>query len=838
MRNLKFAFRTLFKTPFVTIVAIVSLALGIGANAAIFSLFNQMLLRPLPVPDPGRLVNVVVPGPKPGSNSCGLASTRGNCDDVFSYPMYQDLEKTPNSAVSFTGIAAHVLFGANIAARNQTSNGQGVLVSGSYFPVLGLAPALGRLFTPDDDRTIGEPRIAVLSHAFWQSRFGQDPNVINQQLIVNGQTLTVVGVAPRGFEGTTLGAKPQLYVPITLRGVMFAGWKGFDDRRSYWAYLFARLKPGVSLEQAQTAMGVPYRQIIADVEAPLQKGMSEQTMKRFLAKPFLLTPGSQGQSSVIGEARGPLTLLFGVTGFVLLIACANIANLLLARSAARAGEMAVRLSIGAARWQLVGQLLTESLVLAVLGGASGLVVARWTLDLMVSLVSTEAAATIDATLHPQAMAFAAALAIGTGIIFGLFPALHSTRPDLIASLKGQAGQPSGARAASRFRTSLATAQIALSMALLVVAGLFTRSLMNVSRVDLGLNAENVIMFSVSPAHNGYTPERSLALFERIEDALAAIPGAEAVTAGNITLLAGDNWGNSVAVEGFKAGPDTDVNSSVNSVAPAYFHTLGIPILAGREFTRADAAASSKVVIVNEAFAKKFNLGSGAVGRHMSDKSGNGPLPFEIVGLVKNAKYSEVKREVPPLYFRAYRQDPDIGSLTFYVRSAIDPAAMLANIPKVVRTLDPSLPVEDLRTLPQQVRENVFLDRFISVLSAAFAALATLLAAIGLYGVLAYTVAQRTREIGLRMALGAAPERVRAMVMRQVGVMTLIGGAIGLAAAIGLGKLAESLLYQLKGWDPIVLAASAVALTLVALGAGFIPALRASQVEPMIALRYE
>jgi predicted permease len=603
-------------------------------------------------------------------------------------------------------------------------------------------------------------------------------------------------------------------------------------------YLFARLKPGVSVEQARAAINVTYHGIINDVEAPLQTGMSEQTMKRFRAKPLQLRRGSQGQSSVIGTARGPLTLLFGVTGFVLLIACANIANLLLARSAARAGEMAVRLSIGAARWQLVAQLLTESLVLAVLGGASGIIVARWTLDLMVSLVSTQAADTIDVVLHPQVMAFAAALAISTAILFGLFPALHSTRPDLIASLKGQAGQPSGARAAARFRTSLATAQIALSMALLVVAGLFTRSLMNVSRVDLGLNADHVIMFRISPAHNGYAPERSQQLFERLEDALAAIPGAEGATAGSVPLLAGDNWGNSVAVEGFKAGPDTDVNSSVNAVAPAYFHTLGIPILSGRDFTRADASSTSKVVIVNEAFAKKFNLGSAAVGRHMSDKSGNGPLPFEIVGLVKNAKYSEVKREVPPLYFRAYRQDSNVGDLTFYVRSATDPTAMLANIPKVVQTLDPNLPVEDLRTLPQQVRENVFLDRFISVLSAAFAALATLLAAIGLYGVLAYTVAQRTREIGLRMALGAAPSRVRAMVLRQVGAMTAIGGVIGLSAAVGLGQLAQSLLFGLKGSDPVVLVASAVALTIVALAAGFVPALRASRVDPMLALRYQ
>jgi putative ABC transport system permease protein len=836
MRNLKFALRTLFKTPFVTIVAIVSLALGIGANAAIFSLFNQMLLRPLPVPAPDRLVNFSSPGPKPGANSCGLA---GECEQVFSYPMFTDLQRLPSATSSFEGIAAHVLFGANIAARDQTSSGQSVLVSGTYFNVLAQTPALGRLLTPEDDRTIGEARVAVLSYRFWQTRFGQDPNVVNQTLIVNGETLTIVGVAPQSFDGTTLGAKPQLYVPITLREVMSRQKNVMDNRRWFWAYLFARLKPGVTAEQAQAALATPYRTILTDVEAPLQKGMSEQTMVRFKAKPLQLLPGAQGQSDVISTARAPLTLLFGVTAFVLLIACANIANLLLARSAARAGEMAVRLSLGAARWQLVGQLLSESMLLAVFGGAAGLLVARWTLDFIVSIVSKEAADTIEATLNPQVVTFSALVALGTGVAFGLFPALHSTRPDLVSSLKGQAGQPSGARAASRFRTSLATAQIALSMALLVTAGLFTRSLLNVTRVDLGLNTDHVVMFSVAPQLNGYTPERSKQLFERLEDALAAIPGATDVTAGRIALLAGNNWGNSVSVEGFKAGPDTDVNSRYNEVAPAYFATLKIPILSGREFTRADAASSAKVALVNETFAKKFNLGRDAVGKHMSEQIGNtAKLDIEIVGLVKDAKYSEVKRTIPPVFFRPYRQDAQIGDLTFYVRSAVDPTAILTAIPKVVASLDPNLPVEDLRTLPQQVRENVFLDRFISVLSAAFAALATLLAAIGLYGVLAYTISQRTREIGLRMALGAAPARVRAMVMRQVGVMTVIGGAIGLVAAIGLGKLAESLLYQLKGWDPIVLGASAVALTLVALGAGFIPALRASQVEPMIALRYE
>jgi predicted permease len=831
MLNLKFAFRTLFKTPFVTIVAIVSLALGIGANAAIFSLFDQLLLKPLPVPAPDRLVNFAAPGPKPGSTSCSQA---GDCDTVFSYPMFRDLERVQTT---FTGIAAHVSFGANLAARGQTESAEGLLVSVSYFPVLGIAPAIGRLLGTDDDRAPGEPHVVVLSYAYWQKRFALDPGVLNQPLIVNGQSMTIVGVAPRGFDGTTLGFKAAVFAPITMRGFS-QGFKGFDNRRSYWAYLFARLKPGVSIEQARIALATPYHTIVNDVEAPLQQGMSPQTMARFKAKPILLDAGSRGQSNVSREAKAPLTLLMAVTGFVLLIACANIANLLLARGAARAGEMAVRLSIGAGRGQLVRQLLGESCLLAIFGGLGGLVVAQWTLNLMAALLPAQATDTVTLKIDPIVMLFAATLAIGTGLLFGLFPALHSTRPDLISSLKGQSGQPSGARSAARFRTSLATAQIALSMALLVSAGLFTRSLFNISRIDLGLKADNVILFQISPALNGYKPEQSRQLFERVEDEIAALPGVAGVTSSTVPLLSGSNWGNNVSVEGFKSGPDTDTNSRFNETGPGYFATLGIPLLAGRDFTRADALTAPKVTIVNEAFAKKFNLGRDAVGKHMSNKGDNSPLTMEIVGLVKNAKYSEVKREIPPLFFIPYRQDETIGAINFYVRTGSEPERFMTNIPKALARLDANLPVENVRTLPQQVRENVFLDRFISVLSAAFACLATLLAAVGLYGVLAYTVSQRTREIGLRMALGAAPSRVRAMVLRQVAVMVLVGGAIGLAAAIGLGRLAQSLLFELRGSDPVVLVSAAVSLSLVALAAGFIPAHRASQVDPMSALRYE
>jgi len=833
MINLKHALRTLFKAPFVTGVAIVSLALGIGANAAIFSLFNQMLLRPMPVAAPGQLVNLSAPGPKPGSTSCNQA---GGCDTVFSYPMFRDLEAIHDV---FTTVAAHRRFFANLASRGQTQTGDGMLVSGSYFPVLGLQPALGRLLSPADDRAVGESKVVVLSHAFWQSRFDASPNVLNNTLIVNGQSLTMVGVAPRGFDGTTLGVRPEVFVPITLRGQMSPGFDGFANRRSYWAYLFARLKPGVSIDEARAAMNVKYSAIINDVEAPLQQGMSDQTLARFRKRTLGVEPGGRGQSSVHREAREPLTLLLGVTALVLLIACANIANLLLARAAARSGEMAIRLSIGASRRRLIAQLLSESCLLAVIGGLAGILVARWTLQGIAWMLPPEAAATIDVRLDTTVLVFAAGVTMATGLLFGLFPALHSSRPDLQGIMKGHSGQPSGARAAARFRTTLAKAQIALSMALLVAAGLFTKSLLNVTRVELGIRIDNLLTFGVAPELNGYTAERSRLFFERLEEELASLPGVTAVTASMVPAIAGSNWGTDVSVQGFKGGPDVDANSRYNEVGPGYFRTMGIPLLAGREFAPADSLKAPKVAIVNESFAKKFNLGRDAVGKFMSNDTGpNVKLDIEIVGLAQNAKYSEVKDEIPPLFFRPYRQDDSLGFINVYVRTTQSPEASFAAVRQAVAKLDPNLPLEDLKTMPQQVRENVFLDRFISVLSAAFAMLATLLAAVGLYGVLAYTVAQRTREIGLRMALGAAPGRVRVMLLKQVGLMTLVGGTIGLAAAWYLGRLAESQLYQLQGRDPLTLAGSAVILSVVALAAGFIPAHRASQVDPMWALRYE
>jgi predicted permease len=831
LSNIKLGLRGLWKNPFVSSVAIVSLALGIGANTAIFSLFNDLILSSLPVQEPERLVNLGAPGPKPGSNSCNNA---GGCEEVFSYPMFRDLE---GMQTAFTGIAAHRTFGANLAYGGQTMSDSGTFVSGSYFPVLGLQPALGRLIGPGDDANPGESAVAVLSNGYWQSRFGGDPNILGETLIINGHPMTIIGVAPGGFEGTTLGTLPKVFVPITMRELEAPGFEGFDNRRSYWIYLFARLNDGVSIEQARAAINGQYSGILDEVEAPLQSGMSEQTMAQFRAKEITVVPGAHGQSNVRSGALAPLVLLYGVTALVLLIACANIANLLLARGAARSSEMAVRLSIGAGRGQLIGQLLTESCLLAAFGGVAGLLVARWTLDLIRSLLPDEASALIASRIDPPVLACATALALGTGVVFGIFPALNSTRAEVLSALKSQSGQPSGARSASRFRTALAVGQIALSMTLLVAAGLFARSLLNVSRVELGLDTEGIVMFGISPEYNGYAPEASRDLFQRTEEELAGLPGVTAVTASMVPLLSGNNWGAGVSVEGFEAGPDTDISARYNSIGAGYFRTLGIPLLSGREFTQSDAFGTPSVAIVNEEFARKFNLGREAVGKRMAT-SRTTDLDIEIVGLVQDAKYSEVKDEIPPQFFTPYRQDEGLGFLTFYVETASDTEQLLLAIPPLMSRLDPNLPVEELRTLQQQVEDNVFLDRFITVLATAFACLATLLAAVGLYGVLAYTVTQRTREIGLRVALGAAPASVRGLVLKQVAWMTLVGGVIGLAAAVALGRLAESMLYELRGHDITVLVSSAVILAAVALGAGFIPAHRASRLDAMQALRTE
>jgi predicted permease len=831
MRNLKLALRTLSRTPFVTAVAALSLGLGIGANAAIYSMFHRLLLQDLSVSEADRLVNFAAPGPKPGGSSCGSA---GSCEVVFSYPMFRDLQKSPQKV--FGAIAAHRNIGANVSFERQAVATRGLLVSGTYFPVLRLQPTLGRLLAPSDDDTPGAHPVVVLSHRFWESKLGADPSVLGKTLSVNGKPMTIVGVGPKNFDGTTVGDRPTFFAPVSMGAAIGVGMeRDIERRRSYWLYLFGRLAPGATIEQARSAINAVYRPIINDIEAPLQPNQSDSVMARFRARQILLEDGRRGQSDM-SDAKTPLFFLFAITGLVLLIACANIANLLLARATNREMEMAVRLSLGATRRQLLAQLLTESLTLAIVGGTVSLLFASWTLKGLAALLPGEIGSSMDFSVNWAAVGFAGVLSLATGIAFGLFPALHSTRPDLVTALRNNSGKLAGGRAARRFRSSLATAQIALAMALLMTAGLFLKSLWNVSRIDLGVRIEKMITFSLAPENSGYDSVRTQALFTRVEEELRALPGATGVTSSLVPLIAGSNWATGVSVQGFTGSNN---NSKYNAVGPEYYRTIGVQLLAGREFTAADARGRPKVAIVNETFARRFGLGANPVGKRMARGSGDKvTLDMEIVGLVRDSKYSEVKDSVPPVFFMPLAQEGRIGELNFYVTTEGDPATMVRAIPALITRIDPLLPVERLKTMPEEIKRNVFLDRMISTMSSAFALLATLLAAIGLYGVLAYSVAQRTREIGVRMALGADAAQVRAMVVRQVGVMVLIGGIIGLACALGLAQIARAVLYQMSGADPLVMLVSVVLLALVALAAGYVPALRASRVDPIQALRYE
>lgn len=834
--KLKLALRSLLRTPVLTLVAVVSLALGIGANSAIFSLFDQLLLDPLPVDAPRQLVNLEAPGPKSGSTSCNSA---GGCDEIFSYPMFRDLER---EQTALSGLAAHRVFGANLAYDGTTISEPGMYVSGSYFPTLGLAPAVGRLLGPQDDVAPGEPRIAVLAHDAWTTRFGSNTGIVGDTIVVNGEALTVVGVAPAGFRGTTFGVGPALFVPITLRSILDSHFPAeeFEERRNYWVYLFGRLADGVTVEQAEAALNLPYSAILRDVEAPLQEGTSEATLEKFVAKKVEVVPGPGGQSDMRTESRAPMMLLFAVAGVVLLIACANVANLLLARAVTRGGEMAIRVSVGANRRQLLSQLMTEALVLAAAGGAAGLVTAQWTLKLLGRLLPADASDAIRLAIDLDVVAFTGLLALAVGVLFGLFPALHASRVDLSTVLRAQAGRQSGSRSAQRFRLGLVVGQIALSTALLAAAVLFTRSLVNVSRAELGYEKiEQLVTFGISPELNGYEPDRSRQLFVRLEEELASIPGVTGVTASLVPVLANSNWGSSVTIEGIETGPDDDVHTNFTQVGPGYFRTMGIPLLRGRGINDQDLLDQPRIAVVNEAFVRKFELGNDVLGRRFAQSVGDA-VEFDttIVGVVADAKYSSVKKEVPPLFFRPYRQNETLGFLNFYVRTGTETSTVLRAIPEVVARLDPNLPVEDLKTLPAQIHENTFMDRFLSTLSASFAGLATILAAVGLYGVLAFMVAQRTREIGLRIALGADRARIRRLVLAQVAALVGVGATLGLLAALGIGRVAQSLLFEVEPADPVGLAMTVALVAAFTFVSAFVPTLRATRVEPMKALRYE
>jgi predicted permease len=840
-QDIRYAARSLVRRPLVTAVAVLSLALGIGVNAAIFSAFDGLVFRRLSVPAADQIVLLTSPGPHPGSNSSGDA---GGPEAIFSYALVRDLERLTQSGLS--AIAAHCEFPANLAYRGQTVSGGGEFVSGAYFPLLGITPALGRLLTPDDDRTPGAHPVVVLSHRYWSSRFGSNPSIVGETLIINGQSMTIIGVAPDGFTGMTLMTSPQVFVPLTMADALRPGWKGRERRNDHWLYLIGRLAPGMMREGAQARLRVPFETIIREVEYPAQRsGLgSDRSRAEFQARTILLHDGSRGRHSARDEIAQAIVLLFAVTGFVLLIACANVANLLLARAADRSTEIALRLSVGASTRRLLQLLMTEACLLGMAGGVVAIAVCSATMRLMMALPGGDPGEEVDLTVDARVLLFTLTLGLATALLFGLFPAVQGARAGTAVRLQEQSARTSVSRRGSRLRAALAATQIALATALLAQSGLLIVSLSNLARVDLGIRAEGLLTFSISPYLNGYTTTQSVALFDQVEDSIRGLPGVVSVTQSTVPLISDSASTRNVTVQDFDAGPDADTTASYSSVGTEYFKTLGIPLLQGREFTRGDTGSRVTAAIVNEAFARKFKLTGHVVGTRMALGAGNRKsLDVEIVGLSRDAHYSQVRQPAPPQFVMPFRQTPGApssgpGSITFYVRTTGDPRQLLASIAATVARADRNLPVDNLRTMSDQVWNNVSEDRAVATLATSFAALATLLAGIGLYAMLAYSVARRIREIGIRVAFGARSADVRRLVFGHVARITLSGGVIGLGIALGLGRLGESMLFGLSGTQPGIIGAAALVVVVVASLAGVVPAHRATRVNPVEALRAE
>jgi predicted permease len=833
--QLKHALRQLVLRPALSLTIIAMLAIGIGATTAIYSLIHFEILRPIEVPNVDELVSFRSPGQKFGTTRGDL--TVGEPQRLFSYPMYRDLAA---EQTSFVGLAAHYSFLASMEAGEDTTRlAEAVLVSGNYFDVLKVRPELGRFIVPDDARVVGESPVAVLSYEHWQNSFAGDPNVIGKTLAINNQDLTIIGVAPESFTGMMRGYEPLVFVPLTLRWLMQPEEpRNEENHQAYWLTLFARLKPGVSREQAQAEMGALYSGRLR-AEVPLLTGVTEEQRALYVEGRLELDPGSRGQEYREVRAADGSTLAFGATLLVLLIACVNVANLLLARGASRAGEMAIRASIGASRGRLVAQLLAEATVLALAGGLLAMPVAIATVRL-IRLIDGGGGTPVDVgiVLNPPVVLFAAALTLGTVVLFGLVPALSAGRTDTAAVMKAQSAQSAGGRGLLRFRSALVALQISLSLVLLVLAGLFTKSLVNVSRIDYGMDIDSMVQFSVTPLLGGYTGERLDALYDRVREEIAAQPGVEAVGTAAFPMFYGIQLPIGITVLGAAEQVAVSVAQGNPAVGPGFFEAASIPMRAGRDFTAADSTSNPNVVIVNESFVRKFGLGNDAVGTTLRLEGRFVPQGVvEIVGVVGDAKYTSIKPDIPPQIFAPRPAgDAQFVALFYYVRASIDPGALVRVIPDIVKRVDPNIPASNLTTMRSLIDDRSQFERTMSTLSATFAGLATALAAIGLYAVLAFSVAQRKRELGLRLALGAKPAAMRSLVLAQVGRLAVAGGAIGLILALGVGRLAEARLFGLSGYDPVVLVSAVGGLAVVVAVASWLPALRASNVAPMEALR--
>jgi len=835
MQDVKYALRMLLKSPAFTAIAVLTLALGIGANTAIFSFTDQILLRNLPVANPGELVVLRSPGPHHGHTWSDIDQGAQS----FSYPVYKDLRARTTGNV-FSGLMASRLAGISVTAQGSTESAQGDLVSGNFFETLEAQPALGRLFTIDDETAPGANTVAVLSYGYWSRQFGADPSILNKPLVVNGIPLTVVGVAPKGFYGVEFGTPPDVYVPVTMKEQMAPNTnQKLEDYTDFWLPIMGRLKPGMSVARAQAALQPIYEPILQSDAKLLH--LSGNDLKRFLSKPLLLAGGAHGRLVLQDSTKEPLLVLMSMVGLVLLIACANLAGLLVARGEARQREVALRLTLGAGRARLVRQLLTESVLIGVAGGAAGIALASWCLNAMVGAIPPgQGIVGLASSIDLRVLAFGIVLTLGTSILFGLAPAMRSTRVDLHSTLKEQGSSTSQSRSSAGLRKALIVAQVALTAVLLAGAGLFARTLANLEHANLGVDTSQVLQFGVAPGLIGHSPAQTQQFGDTARREIAALPGVRSVSASSIPIFSNDDSSSNITPEGYPmhAGDNTDVLRDY--IGPNFFSTLGIPLLSGREFTDADTATNTKVCIINQKLAQRFFAGRSPIGLHIAIGSGDKVHPdIEIVGVVANSKWDDPSSDMGvPFLYQPYAQDTNLRSLAFYVRTEREPRAMAATLHSTIQRLDPNLPVNNLRTLEAQVSSSIFSQKLVATLSVALALLAGLMAALGLYGVLAYVVARRTREIGIRMALGGQRADILRMVLGQGARLTVIGGAIGIAVALGASQWVASLLYGVTARDPLTFAGVVVLLAIVAGAACYLPARRATKVDPMVALRYE
>ena len=831
MQDVRYALRQLLKAPGFTLTAVATLALGIGANTAIFTVFNQVLLRMLPVEKPGELMRLSFIG-----SDMGHVSAFGGTDlDFFSDPMYRDLR---DRNTVFSGLIADDETQVGAVWKSQPELLSAEIVSGNYFDVLGVRPAAGRLLLSSDDVVKEGSPVVVLSYDYWKTRFDSSRDVVNQTLLINGHPFTIVGVAAQGFSSAINGYTPKVFVPLTMKPQVIAGRDDLDDHRSRWLNVVGRLKPGMNATTATAAMTTLWRSLRADELSAKPMG-SAQFRERFVAKSsMVLTDDARGFSPLRDSLRIPLLILMGMVLLLAAMTCVNLTSLLLVRAAARGREFAVRYAMGAGRARILRQLLIEGLLLGTMGGGLGLVLAPMAATVLVRGISGDGDLPFSVRPEGAVLWFNLLLSVGISLLFSMAPALLMMKPDLNEALRQQSASTLGA--AQRFRRTAIAVQIGLSVLLLSGAGLFVRTLHNLRAQDMGMSTDHLVEFGVSPTMAGYAQRDAPALQDRVRSVLAALPGVRTVGATNDPVLTGDDNQSNITIEGYAAKPDEDLDVETPWVTPNYFAALGIPVIVGRDLTEADTASAQKVALVNKSFAVKF-FGSPQKALGHSIGSGGGSdvkLDTQIVGVVGDAKQHGVREGVVKTLYRPVVQDPRANNLMFYVRTEQAPSLVENAIRAALHGIDPKLVVDSMRTMDEQIDQNVSNERMMALLAMSFALVALLTTAVGLYGVLAYATAQRTKEIGIRMALGAQRSAVVRLVLMDMAKVAAIGIVVALPVAVLLARWLRSQLFEVQPFDPATLVGCVVVTVAMVLLAAALPARRAASVEPTKALRAE